>query len=167
MKKSVDWPRLFRTEGPRLRRFLRRFGPTVSAEDIAQDSFARLCAADAGTIEQPRAYLYQTARNLAINEYQRARRSPVCPGFEAAAAALPDAEPGPEERLIAAETLAAVQTALSELPGHQRQALILFKVEGLSHKEIGKRLGVSHRTVERYVADALAHCHAALRAREE
>ena len=40
----------------------------------------------------------------------------------------------------------------------------LFKLDGLSHKEIGARLGVSHRTVERYIADAIAHCYDALSA---
>jgi RNA polymerase sigma factor (sigma-70 family) len=158
---------LFSAEAPRLRRFLRRFGPSVSAEDVAQESFAQLCAADPANVTHARGFLYHVARNLAINEHQRARRSPIRPGFDGVTAAPPDTDPGPEERLIAAERLAALQVALAGVPEHKCQALILFKIEGLSHKEIGQRLGVSHRTVERYVADALAHCHAVLRARED
>lgn len=159
--------RFFETEAPKLVRFLRRFGSSVSPEDLAQESFAQLCTADPARVEHPRGYLYRTARNLAINEHQRVRRSPIRSIRESAMADIADADPGPEAKVIAAETTAALEAALAQLPEHKRQALLLFKVEGLSHKEIGQRLGVSHRTVERYVADALAHCHAVLRASED
>ena len=166
MKPRTNLRDLFQSEKVSLQRFLRRFS-REGAEDLAQEAFARLCAADEETIESPRAYLFQTARNLAINESRRRRIAPVRYVGDVAALAMPASDPTPEEQVLKSEALLQLQTALSELPDRQRQALILFKVEGLSHKEIGKRLGVSHRTVERYVADALAHCHAALRAREE
>lgn len=155
---------LFSTEGPRLRRFLRRFGPSVSAEDIAQDSFARLCAAEPGSVTSPRAYLFRIARNLAINEVKRQATAPVrtVDPFELDASSP---EPNPEERRVLAEDISGLALALAGLPQRNRQALILFKVEGYSYKEVGQRLGVSPRTVERYVADAIAHCHKELRLR--
>jgi hypothetical protein len=36
MSELKDLARFFAEEAPRLRRFLRRFGPSISAEDIAQ-----------------------------------------------------------------------------------------------------------------------------------
>lgn len=141
--------------------------PPEVAEDISQESFARICAVDDEAIASPRALLFQTARNLAIDEVRRRDRSPVRGAADFDQLEIASSEPNPEEQLLRAEATAAVQAALNKLPPHKREALVLFKVEGYSYKEIGKRLGVSHRTVERYVADAIAHCHKELRALRE
>jgi RNA polymerase sigma factor (sigma-70 family) len=164
MTDVADLARFFAEEEPRLRRFLRRFGPAVSGDDIIQDCFARLCAADRASLISPRAYLFRIARNLALNELKRLKTRPIAAVRDIGRLELPSDAPSPEERLILADESARLRAALALLPAHQRIALTLFKGEGLSHKEIGRRLGVSHRTVERYVADALAHCHKTLSA---
>ena len=164
MSDLADLERFFAEEEPRLRRFLRRFGPVISADDIIQDCFARLCAADHASLIEPRAYLFRMARNLALNELKRLKTRPVTAVRDLARLELPSDAPSPEERLIKADESVQLGAALALLPAHQRAALTMFKGEGLSHKEIGRRLGVSHRTVERYVADALAKCHKILSA---
>lgn len=154
---------LFLSEGPRLRRLLKRFGPPDAAEDLTQDAFAKLCAVDEKTIESPRALLFQTARNLGVDEMRRRQRSPIRSIDDPEQLDIPSDGPTPEEQITLAETVARLRAAMSTLPTHKRTALMLFKVEGYSYKEIGARLGVSPRTVERYVADAIAHCHKELR----
>lgn len=153
---------LFETEAPRLRRFLLRFSPH-DADDLAQESFVRLCAADASGIESPRAFLFKTARNLALNaaRHDRIAATDSVPDLDAAGAV--STEPSPERRAEIAADAAHLQRVLSELPAHKREALLLFKLDGFSHKEIGARLGVSPRTVERYIFDAVAHCHLAFK----
>jgi RNA polymerase sigma factor (sigma-70 family) len=164
---AADWGRVFRAEAPRLRRFLRRLAPRLSGEDLAQDSFARVCAMAPETVISPRALLYRTARNLAINAGKRAAAGPVL-GAERLPSEPVSSELDPEERLLLAEALGRLNQALAALPEHKRTALLLFKAEGRSYKEIAAHLGVSPRTVERYVADAMAHCHKELRGfREE
>ncbi len=165
MSHTFDWANLFQEEAPRLRRFLRRFGPRISPEDVAQDAFARLCVADVARIESPRAFLFKTARNLALNEarHNRVVAMDLAPDIDALGAVSPD--PSPEERVALAEDVSELRRALSQLMPNQRDALLLFKLEGFSHREIGERLGVSPRTVERYIADAVAHCHLAFKAR--
>jgi RNA polymerase sigma-70 factor (ECF subfamily) len=160
-----DLAGFFAVEGPRLRCFLRRYWPGVSADDIAQDSFERLCSVNPDTVSSPRAYLFRTARNLAINERKRA----ACVNFELvgdpeALAAAPDGA-DPEQQVIADEMVARLHEALDRLPERQRLSVVLFKLEGWSYKEIGERLGVSPRTVERYVATGLAGCNAFFKAR--
>ena len=39
-----------------------------------------------------------------------------------------------------------------------RQAFLMAQLEGLGYVEIAPRLGVSERTVKRYMAEAMAHC---------
>jgi RNA polymerase sigma factor (sigma-70 family) len=155
---------LFAEEGRQLRRFLHRFGSASNAEELAQDSFAKLCATDPGAIASPRSYLYRTARNLALNEARRRRAARIDFVGDPEDLRMASGAPSPEEQVALADELARLGRALQGLPPPHREALTLFKIEGLSHREIGARLGVSHRTVERYVADALAHCHRVLRA---
>lgn len=153
---------LFSKEGPALRRFLKRAAPNA-AEDLAQESFARLCASELASIESPRAYLFQTARRLAMNEARRDRvvRMELVADPDAAGAVSQD--PSPEHQAEIAADAARLRRVLDELPAHKREALLLFKLDGFSHKEIGERLSVSPRTVERYIADAVAHCHLAFK----
>jgi len=162
MSRLAYFTRLYAVEAPRLQRFLRRFGPAVSVEDIAQESFERLYAAEPGSVTSPRAFLFRTARNLAINSVLRQARAPVRSADPHELEAT-STEPDPEQRLILSEAVERLDYALAALPEHKRRALILFKLEGRSYKEMGARLGVSPRTVERYVADALAHCFEELR----
>lgn len=160
---------LFASEAPALRRFLRRFAPVEAADDLAQESFARLCATDVSVIDSPRSFLFRTARNLALNEARHRRIAPVDLVPDPDMLGAVSADPSPEDQVVIADELGRLQHVLDQLPGKQRDALLLFKLDGFTHKEIGTRLGVSPRTVERYVADAIANCYLALRAqaREE
>jgi RNA polymerase sigma factor (sigma-70 family) len=143
-------------------RFLARLAPRLSAQDLVQESFKRVCAVDPQTVASARGLLYHTARNLVIDEARRQAKGllrAVDPaGIEAVAP-----EPNPEEERILAEERDALERALCGLPEHKRLALVLFKGDGWSYRQVGERLGVSPRTVERYVADAIAHCHKELR----
>jgi RNA polymerase sigma-70 factor (ECF subfamily) len=40
-----------------------------------------------------------------------------------------------------------------------RQAFLLAQCEGMPYQQIAETLGVSLRSVERYIADALFHCY--------
>lgn len=164
MSADFDLSRLFVTEAPRLRRFLRRFGPLVWADDIAQDSFARLAAADPREVSSPRAFLFRVARNLAVDAALRHNASPVR-GVENLDGLVGRdfLAPSPEDALIAAEGREALVDALACLSGDQLTALMLRKVEGLPPEQIALRLGVSVRQVQRLIVLAIARCRAHLR----
>ena len=161
MSSTLDWANLFEAEAPRLRRFLKRFGPRISAEDTAQDAFAKLWAAEREDIASPRAYLTATARNLALNDLRRQRNAATDARPDIDAVALVDAA-DPETQLIAAEEMALANAALSALDPRLRQALTLHIVEGLTQPETAERLGVSRRTVQRYIETALSQLALAL-----
>ena len=163
--RQSDLRPLFEEIAPGLRRFLTRFGPAISPDDVTQDAFARLAAAPPGSVEAPRAWLFRTARNIALKELRRLKTA-AAPVGDVAALEYASDTPSPEDFMISKDDAGRLRGILEILPERQRVALILFKVEGLSHKEIGRRLGVSHRTVERYVADAITHCYEYLSAFE-
>jgi RNA polymerase sigma-70 factor (ECF subfamily) len=158
--------RLFLSEAPKLMRRLSSFHGRVAAEDVVQTAFAKMLEVDADEIADPKAYLAQLTRNLAIDEVRRQERAPVrfvtADAFEAKAAT----ELTPEQMLIEGERYAHMMGAVLALPEKERLALLLFKLKGLSHKEIAGRLGVSPKSVPRYLSRALEKCDAARHAFE-
>lgn len=144
-----------------LQRLLRRrTGDPEVAADLIQDLFLKLTAIRSTIPDRPqaRAYLFRMASNLAIDHRRtEARRAEILKGsqvlFEDA-----DADADPETVTITRDQLRRVELALSELPQKCREVLILARVQGLEHKEIARRLGVSVSLVEKYQLRALRHC---------
>ena len=66
--------------------------------------------------------------------------------------------PSPEQQAIILETLQEIDAMLDGLAPPVRQAFLMAQLEGLGYAEIATRLGVSERTVKRYMAEAMAHC---------
>lgn len=161
-----DWISLFRTEGPRLVRFLRRFGSAVSPEDVAQESFVRLYAAEPESVRSPRAFLFRTAHNLAIDQVRRRDASPVVTS-EDLVQSSPAGSGSPEDERIASEEVRALEAAIASLSEQQRLALVLRRIERLPPQEIAARLGVSVRQAQRLVVQALANVQAHLRAQRD
>jgi len=64
---------------------------------------------------------------------------------------IPDSKPSPFERTARTQELARLDAALGALPDKQREAVVLFFLEGLSYVEIGKRLGVPMGTVATWI----------------
>lgn len=150
-----DWDRVFRVEAKRLTRFLRRFGPAVSPEDITQESFVRVCRVDPATVTSPRGLLYQTARNLAVNQIRRARIAPErSVGDVTALADAIDTTLSPEDAMLSFERVRAILAAIDALPEAQRVALLACRVERFSAPVIAESLGVSPRHVHRLIAQA-------------
>ncbi len=73
---------------------------------------------------------------------------------------MPEAEtPGAEARALILELLESIARMLEGLKPKVRQAFLLAQCEELTHKQIAQQMGLSLRTVERYVAQALYHCY--------
>lgn len=151
------------TIGP-LRRYLGRLlGNHAEAEEIAHDAYARIYQHPA---DKPEALLYTTARRLAINRLKRRSISPIAPTeaqFDTAASTTPDVP----RQVIARQELELLEAAINALPPGCRNVLLLRKVEMLSHKEIGERLGIAVSTVEKQHARALRLLRASLQSMAE
>jgi RNA polymerase sigma factor (sigma-70 family) len=69
-----------------------------------------------------------------------------------------DSQPSPDKALETRQRLALLQAALGELPPSCRDALLLSRVEKLTHAEVAERLGVSCSMVSKNIMRALRHC---------
>lgn len=135
----------------------RLVGMREEAEDLAQETFARLHAAprlweahDAAL----RGWLYRVVTNLAYNSARgqgRRRRREDAVFAETGAGVETD----PADLAERAEQRAAVREALLRLPERQAQ-LLLLRHAGLSYKELAEALGVAPGSVGTLLARAEA-----------
>jgi RNA polymerase sigma-70 factor (ECF subfamily) len=142
-----------------LRRFLTRWSGRVEAEDVLQDVWLNLRErSDPATWREPRAVLFTTAANLATD---RARRSATVGKHctdQAPQQEVACPRPGPEAQADTAADLERLDAALQELPQACRVAFLLNRLEGMTHMEIAARLGISKKSVQRYIERAVRHC---------
>ena len=151
--------RLYQQHHSWLNTWLRcRLGNAADAADLAQDTFVRLLQRrEQLELNAPRAFLRTFARGLVMEHW---RRVELQRAFVEALAQLPEAEvPSAETRELLLELLERIACLLDGLRPKVRTAFLLAQCEGLSHKQIAEQMGISLRSVERYVADALYHCY--------
>ncbi|MBA3261360.1 MAG: sigma-70 family RNA polymerase sigma factor, partial [Thermoleophilaceae bacterium] len=126
-----------------LLRYCRRILSADRAEDAVQQTFVNAHAAIAGGRcgAELRPWLYRIAHNVAVDQLRQRRRPD-----EQLSEDLPGGDL-PEDIFSRRERLAAVMTALEDLPPRQRDALLLRELEGRSYDEIAYALGVGDGAV--------------------
>lgn len=149
----------FETGKHALRRYLWRFfSRTQDVEDMLQEVFLRAYAAEAkGPILLPQAYLFRVAKHVALNEIARRKNSATnaIEDFADPDVVGSDNQPGLEQQVEARARLALFARAVAALPDQCRKVLVLKKIEGMSQREIAKRLGIAESTVEKHLAKGL------------
>lgn len=136
-----------------------------AAEDLVQEAYLRLLQhPDPQSIENVRAFLFRTTSNLTIDLHRRQMlEARYQPDFNAENEVdseinrISDATPSPEIRIAHQQELDLLQQMLQELPEVTRYTFVLKRIEGLSHTEIAKRLGITERSSERHLATAIRH----------
>ncbi len=126
-------------------------GEPSDAEEIAQDTFVRAHTAlsryPTDRVESLKlsAWLHQIALNVFRNRYRkrRLRLVPLEPE-----APLADTRPGPESRALSNAALRELANLVSGLPEHQRAAVVLRCVQGMTYAEVATLLGQPVGTVK-------------------
>ncbi len=113
-----------------------------SAQEIAQESFLRLCQAELGGVsnKEIRFWLFRVARNLALNKVNREKNRKRL--WNRVTEAFAVYTRGPAEELERSEAQRRVRRLLKRLPEHQRSALILREQEEMSYRDIALVLGI-------------------------
>lgn len=129
---------LFESEESALLRFaLSLVGQRSVAEELVQEAFLRLQPIWE-TVENPRAWLYRSLRNLALN-HLRDRKEET----DLAHAAL-TVDPGMSAEVLARdEAVGMVRLLLSEMTEKDRQLVQLKYQHDLKYEEISRRTGLS------------------------
>ncbi len=124
----------------RLHRYVCRYLDDAGAEDVVQESSLRL-EREKDSVRQPLAWLHRTARNLALNEIRKHRKT--VPFDDTIPGNSDDPSARPDQRLEHLERLERLESLLSGLGERERELLRLKFEEGASYKEMGERMKLS------------------------
>ncbi|MXN17964.1 sigma-70 family RNA polymerase sigma factor [Pseudooceanicola sp. GBMRC 2024] len=142
-------------------RAARLLGDRDRGEDAVQTTYARLVAGAAPEVANPRAYAITALRRVAFDVMARHRREWLYridfDGIED----LPGAH-DTEAQVAARERVLRLAVLLNELPQSCSAAFMMNKIDGLTHREIAQRMGISTSMVEKHVMRALKHCREVL-----
>ncbi|QQV77378.1 sigma-70 family RNA polymerase sigma factor [Sphingomonas aliaeris] len=136
-----------------LRSRLRRVLPDgADVDDVVAEAMTRAYAtADIAQVRSGRAYLYQIARNLAIDS---ARRNKIVSFEVIADIDLIRIDNSTQASLEARDELRHLQAMLDTLPPKCRRAFVLRRVYDRPTSEIAKEMGLSVSTVDKHLAHA-------------
>lgn len=118
------------------------------AEDLEQDAFMKawLYIKDGGEIENFKAFMYRTVRNICLT-YLRDKKEMLSEDF------IPDI---PEEDIDNSFRDAKIWKAIDELPEKCREIFLMSKRDGFSNEEIAEELGLSIKTVKNQMTKAFS-----------
>jgi RNA polymerase sigma factor (sigma-70 family) len=124
-------------------------------DEVVQEAYARLWAAGAKRILNPRAYFFVTARHIVAEALRRSRVVSIESIADVDSLNISDGDVGPERRLSGREEIERMWHILAKLPPKCREAFELRKFSELSQREIAQRMQVSESTVEKHLVKAL------------
>jgi RNA polymerase sigma factor (sigma-70 family) len=149
-----------------------RAGSVAVAEDLAQELYLKLAGRDrSAEVTNPAAMLYRMALNLMLDRARGEARSAAretawrqVSRAELGGVEIAD-EPPADEAAASAQRLRLLIAAAKELPPQAGRAFRLHKLEGNSHAETARIMGLSVKAVEKHVSGALKALTAKLASR--
>jgi RNA polymerase sigma-70 factor (ECF subfamily) len=151
-----------------LRAFLARSVPhEQDVSDVVQETYARLLALSPqrrGAVRSWRAFLFTTARNIAMDHLRRREILSLesleeLPEISGSDVVAPGGEyRRPDEIVNLTQERDLLTRVIFSLPVKCRQVLMLRKIHDMSHKEISLRLGIAEHTVEKHVSHGVRLC---------
>jgi RNA polymerase sigma factor (sigma-70 family) len=141
---------------PLMSRLIGRIVRPHEIEDIVQEAFANSFAASRKQkINNPRAFMLKTARNIALNQLKGVNGANKMEIQEFIDEQFEDLEKSIEEQYESEERFLFFCRAVARLPASCRRVFVLIKVYGLSNREVAEYLNLHSSTVEKHVAKGM------------
>ena len=140
-----------------LKKFIKRFFSNIQdVEDVVQETYLRAYVAEQKTeISQHKSFLFSTAKNIALTKLSKKSKQITDFIEEYSNDNNLESEPSSEEVFDGQQQLKLYCAAVAALDGKCREAFLLKKVHGMSHKEIAKQMSLSLSSIEKYLHTAL------------
>ncbi|MGJ7543776.1 RNA polymerase sigma factor [Variovorax sp. LT1R16] len=141
------------------RKLARRLGCPDLATECLHDAWLRLGNATICVdVNCPDAYVYRVAHNVATDRLRDDRPWCYASAAEIALEGLVDHTPGPESIAQSRSALKALEHAFQRLPRRHKSVLMEIRVEERSRQDVAQHLGISLRTVDSVLRQALEFC---------
>jgi len=162
---TETFTKLFAEYRGALHRYIRRFVESnETTKEIVQEAFLRTYR-QFDSVRAFKAFLFSTARNLAVNEYHHRQIVETDRLRQFGDSSSQAGGESPEAELLREEWNRLIQEAVDRLPPQCRAALTLRVFHECSYKEVADRLGISAKTAEKHIARGLRETHAYLNRR--
>lgn len=134
---------------PLINFFYRSVNNVHSAEDLAQQTFVKICRNAKNYVPNATfaAYLFRIAHNILISDYRMRSRRHAVPTDPAELPPLEDTSDAVSEN----ELQESFAKAVEELPNNQRTAILLFCQQGLAYAEIAEAMNASLPNVKTWI----------------
>lgn len=140
------------------RRLTRRLGSPDLASEALNETYLRLSGMrEIGPVRNPKAYLFRIALNIA-SDRRRAEKRRLTADEVDSLLEIPDDRPDAARVIEDRSEVELLKRAIAELPERRRRVLMLSRIDGLPNREIAALLGVTVRTVETDLKQAVEHC---------
>ena len=139
-----------------VRQLSRSTGCRDTASDLMHETFVRLMGLTPGKlagIERPEAWLKCVSKNL-FRRWHRTQK--VAEKSKGALEIANDPNLDQVAVLETRETLRRVEAAMARLSRKTRDIFLAHRIEGMTYAEIAKERGISVRTVEWHISEAVA-----------
>ena len=148
---------------------LRYLAQRVSCPDAAQDLFQETFIRYAGyreksAVENPRAFIFRIAANLATDYLRGRARQPQLAENEELSESFDLSSLSVEQTVISQQEFELLLQALAELPEKCRAVFIMLRLKEYSYAQVEQELGISSTMILKYLNRALSHCRQRLQA---
>lgn len=154
----TEFERMFRRYFSRLAKYAYKYvGNTADAQDLAQSVFLKIWELNGswnpgGTVKS---YLYAAVKNQCLNHIKHndiVNRWQIEQSAEPKMSKLKNAWEQKEQEVKLKDS---IKLAIEKMPNKRREVFKLSRVEGLTYSEISSVLGITEKTVENHMGNAL------------
>jgi len=161
---EVTLGEVFIANRPQLWRLARRIiGTSDLADDVVQDAYLRVVNSPfERKADRPLSYCCQVVRNMAFDYCRHHKTESTYRDFDADVEIIDVAGPPSPERLMCErQVLVQLDRALGRLAPRTRRVFEMYRLEGLTQRDIAQRLGCALGLVNGLIsqaADAIQSC---------
>lgn len=133
-----------------VRAWLRRWtGHAQDIDDVIQEAYCRLAALESiAHIGSGRAYLYQTVRNIVLEQARHAKIVRIDNVWDMNSVSM-DESPALDRVVGGARELQRVGELIDQLPDKCRRVFVMRRIHGESQRDIARTFGISESAVEK------------------
>src|SRR5690625_1803320 len=123
------------------------------SQDIVQEVFLVLCSKDLSNIQNIRSYIFQITHHKVVDHLRKKARNQTM--REEMWHVIEERQKAVDQALIEQEYFEHLKLAKTQLSPQQKLVFEMSRNEGLSHRKIAEKLGLSQNTVKNHMVAAL------------